>query len=81
MTIRPADAWRKAVNCIWLAETAADEIGPNTLKIIRDAWIAIANDGEVVGIADPEAVLLILDRSMAEACPSNPLKPSAWPEG
>jgi hypothetical protein len=63
------------VNCTWLAERAADEIGRNTLKIIRDAWIAIANDGEVVGMADPEAVLLILDQSKTEkAIPSDPRK-------
>jgi hypothetical protein len=50
-------------------------MGLETLKIIRDAWIAIANDGEVVGLADPEAVLLILDQSKTEkAIPSDPRK-------
>jgi hypothetical protein len=70
-----AEAWRKAVKCTWLAERAADEIGRETLKIIRDAWIAIANDGEVVGLTDPKAVLLILDQSKTEkAIPSDPRK-------
>jgi hypothetical protein len=65
MTMRPPDAWRKAVNCTRLAEKAADEMARKTLTIIRDSWIAIANESEVVGITDPEAILLILDRSMA----------------
>jgi hypothetical protein len=33
-------------SCTWLAGRAADEMGRENLKITRDAWIAIANDGE-----------------------------------
>jgi hypothetical protein len=66
MAIQPTEAWRKAVNCTRLAERTPDEMVRNALTIIRNLWIAIANDSEVVGATDPEAVLLILDESMAE---------------
>jgi hypothetical protein len=66
MTIRPADAWRKAVNCTRLADATADELARTILTAIRNSWIAIANDSEILGTTDPEAVLLILDQSTAE---------------
>jgi hypothetical protein len=36
------------------------------LTIIRNSWIAIANDSEVVATTDSDPILLILDQSMAE---------------
>jgi hypothetical protein len=65
MTIRPQDAWRKALNCTLLADQAMDELARKTLIVIRNSWIAIANDGEVLGTTDPEAVLLVLDDTIA----------------
>ena len=70
MTIGPAEAWRKALNCTCLADKAADEIARKILTVIRDSWIAIANDGEVVGTTDPIATLLILDQSVAGRSPA-----------
>jgi hypothetical protein len=65
MTARSAAAWRKAVNCTLLADWTTDEIASRTLTLIRNSWIEVANDGEVLGTMDPEAALLILDESMA----------------
>jgi hypothetical protein len=73
MPIRPADAWRKALNCTRLADNAPDEIARQTLTIIRNSWIAIANDSEVAGTTNPDAVLLVLDESgRGEATGSSP---------
>jgi hypothetical protein len=48
-----------------LLDSAPDEMARRALIIIRDSWIAIANDSEIAGATDPEAALLILDDSMA----------------
>ena len=64
-TIRCTAAWRKAVNCTLLADRTTDEIARKTLTVIRNSWIEVANDSEVLGTMDPEAALLILDESIA----------------
>jgi hypothetical protein len=65
VTIRSAAAWRKAVNCTLLANRTTDDIARKTLTLIRNSWIEVANDSAVLGTMDPEAALLILDKSMA----------------
>jgi hypothetical protein len=75
MPIRSEVAWRKAVNCTLLADRTMDEIARRTLTIIRNSWIRVANDSEILGTMDPEAVLLILDETMApqkKPTPPNP---------
>ena len=72
MTIPSAVAWRKAVNCMLLADRTTDDIARKTLTIIRNSWIEVANESEVLGTIDPEAALLILDESMAAQNQSSP---------
>jgi hypothetical protein len=64
ITIQSAAVWRKAVNCTLLADRTTDDIARKTLTLIRNSWIEVANDSEVLGTMDPEAALLILDESM-----------------
>jgi hypothetical protein len=64
-TIRCTAAWRKAVICTLLADRTTDEIARKTLTVIRNSWIEVANESEVLGTIDPEAALLILDKSTA----------------
>jgi hypothetical protein len=64
-TIRCAAAWRKAANCMLLADRTTDEIARKTFTVICNSWIEVANDSEVLGTIDPEAALLILDKSTA----------------
>jgi hypothetical protein len=64
-TIRCTAAWRKAVNCTLLPDRTTDEIVRKTLTVIRNSWIEVANESEVLGTIDPEAALLILDKSTA----------------
>jgi len=75
MTIRSEVAWRKAVICTLLADRTMDENARKTLTIIRNTWIWVANESEVLGTIDPEAVLLILDQSMAVQSKAIPLSP------
>ena len=59
MAVPSKEAWRKAANCALLAELVAEEPTRNALITLRNSWINIANDSEVVGAADANAVLEI----------------------
>ena len=60
MAIRTDEAWRKAASCAILAEQAGNEIARGALIQMRNSWIMIANDAEVLGAMDSEAVLSLL---------------------
>jgi hypothetical protein len=59
MAVPSKEAWRKAANCALLAEQVADEPTHNALIALRNSWINIANNSEVVGAVDANAVLEI----------------------
>jgi hypothetical protein len=59
MAVPSKEAWRKAANCALLAEQVADEPTRNALIALRNSWINIANNSEVVGAVDANAVLEI----------------------
>jgi len=59
MAVPFKEAWRKAANCALLAELVAEEPTRNALITLRNSWINIANDSEVVGVVDANAVLEI----------------------
>jgi hypothetical protein len=59
MAVPPKEAWRKAANCSLLAEQVADQPTRNALIALRNSWINIANNSEVVGAVDANAVLEI----------------------
>ena len=57
MTIRSDQAWRKAAACAVLANQAGSEISRGALIRMRNSWITIANDAEVLGAVDSDALL------------------------
>jgi hypothetical protein len=59
MAAQPKEAWRKAANCALLAGQVADEPTRNALTTLRNSWINIANNSEIVGAVDTNAVLEI----------------------
>ncbi len=60
MTIRTDEAWRKAASCAILAEQAGNDVARGALIQMRNSWIMIANDAEVLGAMDSAAVLSLL---------------------
>jgi len=63
MAVPPKEAWRKAANCALLAGQVADEPTRNALIALRNSWINIANNSEVLGAVDANAVLEISQQS------------------
>jgi hypothetical protein len=53
-----------------------DENARKTLTIVRNSWIRVANESEVLGAIDTEAVLLIMDETMAVQSTTTPLTPN-----
>jgi hypothetical protein len=76
MTIRSEVAWRKAANCTLLGDRTMDENARRTLTIVRNSWIGVANESKVLGAIDTEAVLLIMDETMAVQSTTTPLTPN-----
>jgi hypothetical protein len=59
MAVPSKEAWRKAANCALLAELVAEEPTRNALITLRNSWINMANNSEIVGAVDANAVLEI----------------------
>lgn len=48
MTVRAADAWNVALFCALVAKEVDDDIACQSLINIRDVWIDIANESELL---------------------------------
>jgi hypothetical protein len=59
VTLRNKEAWRKAANCALLAGQVTDERTRSALITLRNSWINMANNSEIVGAVDANAVLEI----------------------
>jgi hypothetical protein len=78
ITIQSAAVWRKAVNCTLLADRTTDDIARKTLTLIRNSWIEVANDSEVLGTNGPGGGFTDPGRIDARSGPDGRLSP---PEG
>ena len=55
MVVRAADAWSIARFCALVAKEADDELMCRSLINIRDVWIDIANESELLGAREDRA--------------------------